>query len=230
MLATIINSTSLPVKGRRRGIGGISNWTELPWAFRAVTVLGKKTDSVYKWNPATKTLSLKLTILLWQGKLTLSVWNDQQLCYTATPLENQDNESGRIPTPANSSIQMSLKTPIRSWKRWAAARISPLPAQFPTSSAPIQRKYMVDWLTSKTLSVYRNIQTNLWLCSTRQLTDNCWEAKVPLLGEHKTEQNLPRIQEDLIWMTSKCPTSVSQNYGQLFAEYHDYFWYLSEPY
>ena len=69
---------------------------------------------------------------------------------------------------------------------------------------------MVDWLTSKTLSVYRNIQTNLWLCSTRQLTDNCWEAKVPLLGEHKMAQNLPRIQEDLIWMTSKCPTSVSQ--------------------
>jgi len=86
MSATIVNSTSLPVKGRRRGLGGISNWTELPWAFRAVTVLGKKTDSVYKWNPATKTLSLKLTILLWQGKLALSVWNDQQLCCTATPL------------------------------------------------------------------------------------------------------------------------------------------------
>jgi len=101
MLATIINSTSLPVKGRRRGIGGISNWTELPWAFRAVTVLGKKTDSVYKWNPATKTLSLKLTILLWQGKLALSVWNDQQLCCTATPLENQDNASGK---DTNSSL------------------------------------------------------------------------------------------------------------------------------
>ena len=103
MLATIINSTSLPVKGRRRGIGGISNWTELPWAFRAVTVVGKKTDSVYKWNPATKTLSLKLTILLWQGKLALSVWNDQQLCCTATPLENQDNASGK---DTNSSQQL----------------------------------------------------------------------------------------------------------------------------
>ena len=138
---------------------------------------------------------------------------------------------GRIPTPANSSIQMSLKNPNTKLEKMGSSKdlttTSPISNFICSYTKKIYGRLIN---TSKTLSVYRNIQTNLWLCSTRQLTDNCWEAKVPLLGKHKMAQNLPRIQEDLIWMTNKCPTSVSQNYGQLFAEYHDYFWYLSEPY
>jgi len=69
---------------------------------------------------------------------------------------------GRIPTPANSSIQMSLKNPNTKLEKMGSSKdlttTSPISNFICSYTKKIYGRLIN---TSKTLSVYRNIQTNL---------------------------------------------------------------------